>query len=203
MFSNLYFFDNTHPLFQADNVLEVCIAKYWSNYGEVTLRFNVKFHGVATKNECKLSTLCTVSSLLIVRSLPTVIMHSANAVHKIEMTTLSQEEIYPIIALKNAVMVLKPSESKITALTNRDILPTGRQIYQNILTFNLHLSKPQEVALYAPMFYKVLYESEYESQFWMLFDSNKQLLLNGDAYSNGTYSKLEKGDYLVKLQVSG
>jgi tripeptidyl-peptidase II len=130
-------------------------------------------------------------------------MHSANAVHKIEMTTLSQEEIYPIIALKNAVMVLKPSESKITALTNRDILPTGRQIYQNILTFNLHLSKPQEVALYAPMFYKVLYESEYESQFWMLFDSNKQLLLNGDAYSNGTYSKLEKGDYLVKLQVSG
>jgi tripeptidyl-peptidase II len=37
----------------ADNILEVCIAKYWSNFGDVTLNFKVKFHGIATKNECK------------------------------------------------------------------------------------------------------------------------------------------------------
>jgi tripeptidyl-peptidase II len=128
-------------------------------------------------------------------------MHSANAVHKIEVTTLSQEEVYPAICLKTAVMVLKPAESKITALTARDVVPPGRQIYQNVLKYNLNLAKAQEVALYAPMFYKVLYEAEFESQFWMLFDGNKQLLLTGDAYSNTNYLKLEKGDYVVKLQV--
>jgi tripeptidyl-peptidase II len=128
-------------------------------------------------------------------------MHSANAVHKIEVSTLSQEEVYPAICLKTAVMVLKPAESKITALTARDVIPPGRQIYQNVLKYNLSLAKAQEVALYAPMFYKVLYEAEFESQFWMLFDGNKQLLLTGDAYSNTNYLKLEKGDYVVKLQV--
>lgn len=37
-----------------ESVLEVCIAKYWSSYGEVPLKYRIKFHGVNAKNARKL-----------------------------------------------------------------------------------------------------------------------------------------------------
>ncbi|XP_055608253.1 tripeptidyl-peptidase 2 isoform X1 [Uranotaenia lowii] len=171
-----------HP-FQCvgDNILEVCIAKYWSNFGTVPLKYSIKFHGISPLNGS--------------------IMHSASGIHRIDLTTLTTEEVLPTVSLKTAVMVLKPVETKISPLTTRDVIHPCRQIYQNLLTYNLHLNKAQEIAFYAPLFSTVLYESEFESQFWMVFDSNKMMVGCGDAYSNDSYLKLEKGDYTIKLQV--
>ncbi|KAG5677346.1 hypothetical protein PVAND_007111 [Polypedilum vanderplanki] len=163
------------------NILEVCIAKYWSNFGEVPLQYKIKFHGFKSNNAH--------------------IMHSANGIHRIDVSSLLTEECQPSVSLKYSVMILKPSESKISALTKRDIIPNQRQIFQNVLTYNLHLTKSQELSLHAPIFSSVLYESEFESQFWMLFDINKMLLQSGDAYSNNSFFKLDKGDYVIKLQV--
>ncbi|XP_037050800.1 tripeptidyl-peptidase 2 isoform X2 [Bradysia coprophila] len=166
---------------EGDNVLEVCIAKYWSNAGETDLNFKIEFHGIKSNG------LHT--------------MHSANGIHRIDLTTLTTEDVQPSIQLKSAVMVLKPTESKILPLTTRDVIPPERQIYQNLLTYNFHLTKMQELALHTPLLNDVLYESEFESQFWMVFDANKMLTACGDAYSMGTYHKLEKGDYVVRLQI--
>lgn len=172
----------SHPFKCAgDNILEVCIAKYWSNFGEVPLQYKVKFHGFKSNNAH--------------------VMHSANGIHRIDVTSLLPEECQPSVSLKYSVMVLKPSESKITALTKRDVIPNQRQIFQNVLTYNLHLAKSQELSLSAPLLSSVLYESEFESQFWMVFDNNKMMVQSGDAYSNSSYFKLDKGDYIIKLQV--
>lgn len=128
-------------------------------------------------------------------------MHSANGIHRINLTSYKCEEILPTIQLKNAVTVLKPIESKISPLNSRDIIPSGRQIYQTILTYNLHLTKAQELSLHAPLLFDYLYESEFESQLWMIFDSNKMCVGSGDAYSNNNYRKFDKGDYVIRLQV--
>lgn len=128
-------------------------------------------------------------------------MHAANGVHRIDIRTLRSEEVSPLVALKNAVQVLKPNEAKITPLTERDMLPKGRQIYQNILTYSLHLGKQQEVAINVPSLSQVLYESKFESQLWMIFDANKTMVGCGDAYSATNFIKLDKGDYVIRLQV--
>ena len=164
-----------------DNILEICIAKFWSNFGEVPLQYKVKFHGFKSNNAH--------------------VMHSANGVHRIDVTPLLPEECQPTVSLKHSVVVLKPTETKVTALTKRDMIPNQRQIFQNVLTYNLHLAKSQELSLDAPLLSRVLYESEFESQFWMVFDANKMFVQSGDAYSSSTFFKLDKGDYVIKLQV--
>lgn len=167
---------------QNNNILEVCIAKYWSNFGNTTLRASLEFHGIRLNGA-------------------TTMIHGAGGIHRIDLTALNNEDAVPTIQLKNASMVLKPSETKISPLTARDVLPHGRQIYQNLLTYNLNLSKAQEVAFSVPLLTNVLYESEFDSQFWMCFDANKKTVACGDAYSGSTFIKLSKGDYVIRLQV--
>lgn len=76
----------------------------------------------------------------------------------------------------------RPSEGKITPLTARDVIPEHRQIYELVLVYNFSLSKPCEVSPNFPLLSYMLYESEYESQIWFLYDCNKQLMGYGDAY---------------------
>lgn len=74
-------------------------------------------------------------------------------------------------------------------MTTRDVIPPGRQIYELVLVYNFHLAKGTEVTPDSSLLSGVLYESEFESQLWMLYDSNKQLLGCGDAYP----SKVQTG----------
>lgn len=130
-------------------------------------------------------------------------MMHLNGVHVLDIISLGAVDVHPIISLKQAVVPLRPTEAKITPLSPfRDVLPDGRQIYQNCLVYNLHLTKSAEVSIGASVLSHVLYESQFESQLWMLFDSNKMLVACGDAYSLGSSTiKLEKGDYTIRLQV--
>lgn len=125
-----------------------------------------------------------------------------NGVHELDIITLGSVDVHPGVSLKTAIVPLRPSEAKITPLSpSRDVVPDGRQIYQNILVYNLHLTKPAELSIATSVLSHVLYESVFESQLWMLFDTNKMMIACGDAYSSGNNIKLEKGDYVIRMQV--
>lgn len=172
-----------------DTVLEVCIAKFWSTAGEAQLEASIEFRGIYTGAAAALAA-------------PVNVMHAAQGVHRIDFAGLTAaDEAQPAVQLKSAVMVLRPNDSKITVLTDRDTVPDGRHIYQNMLQYTLHLNKSAEVSVHAPFFSDVLYESEFESQLWHVYDANKSMVMCGDAYSADTFVKLEKGDFVVRLQV--
>ena len=66
----------------------------------------------------------------------------------------------------------------------RDTLPDNRQMSALELTYNFSKAKPGEIVPDLCLLSSLLYESTYESQLWMLYDSNKQLIDCGDAYTH-------------------
>ncbi|XP_046339901.1 tripeptidyl-peptidase 2-like [Haliotis rufescens] len=177
--------DTTQAFPVLDGVtLELCVAKWWANLGEVTLDYSITFFGAQ----------------LDVRQ---PVMHVAEGISRFNVRSqLKNEECFPSINLKTMVQPIRPSEHRIRCLHGaRDCLPENRQIYGIELSYSFHMSKAGEVMPDCSLLSHMLYESEYESQLWMIFDSNKQLIASGDAYPNQYTCKLEKGDYQLLMQV--
>ncbi|XP_070157555.1 tripeptidyl-peptidase 2-like isoform X1 [Polyergus mexicanus] len=169
---------------QGGLILEVVIAKYWANLGDMLIDYSIEFHGIHMING-------------------NLTMLSGDGINRLELrSSLRNEEVVPNISLKTSVQILKPNESKIAPLRARDIIPPSRQIYELQITYTFHSAKATEVTPNAALLSDLLYENEYESQMWMIYDSNKQLISCGDAYpSKYTIQKLEKGDYTLKMHI--
>lgn len=174
----------THPMqVRGGIVLELVLAKYWANLGGQKLDWTLSFHGAMPLNRA-----------------PT--MHAADGVFQVEVANLQGDDLAPVATLKTAVQILKPTDAKVQPLLGtRDIVPPGRPSYELLLSYTFHLNKGAEVTPNSPLFSELLYESEFESQLWMIFDNNKQYLGAGDAYPFKYCIKLEKGDYFIRMQV--
>ncbi|KAH9635138.1 hypothetical protein HF086_000859 [Spodoptera exigua] len=156
--------------------LEVVIAKYWANLGEVSASYSVELHGLAADFGQRL------------------VLGAADGLRAVTLRALRHQDLQPAAQLK-------PSESKIIPLTARDVIPPSRQIYQLVNTYNFHIAKATEVSPIISLLCDMLYESEFESQMWMLYNSCKQLMATGDAYPSKYSVKLEKGEYTLRLNV--
>ncbi|XP_013176640.1 PREDICTED: tripeptidyl-peptidase 2 [Papilio xuthus] len=163
--------------------LEVAIAKYWANIGELVVEYSVEFHGLRPDFGSQLW------------------LGGAQAPAPVLLSALRLQEVQPVAQLKHTEPVYRPTESKLAPLTARDVIPPGRQIYQLINTYNFHIAKATEVSPIVSLLCDTLYESEYESQMWMLYNSCKQLMAVGDAYPSKYSVKLEKGEYVLRLGV--
>ncbi|GFS05147.1 tripeptidyl-peptidase [Elysia marginata] len=130
-------------------------------------------------------------------------MHSGEGIARFDVISpLRDEEVSPSLSVKTAVCPLRPSDSKFKCLSKeRDQLKDGRQIHSLELTYNFHLAKSGEVTLDCSLLSDYLYESEFESQLWLMYDSNKQFITAGDAYPGQYTTKLEKNDFTILLQV--
>ncbi|KAF6162219.1 hypothetical protein GIB67_008348 [Kingdonia uniflora] len=165
--------------------------------GEVELGEGLKigFHGININREA-------------------VVLDGSEAPVRIESKALlSSEKLVPNAILNKIRSPYRPIESKITTLPkDRDKLPSGRQILALTLIYKFKLEEAANIKPHFPLLNNRVYDTKFESQFYMISDSNKHVLemisssalfplqrvhTMGDVYPKST--KLPKGEYTLQF----
>ncbi|CAN8274352.1 unnamed protein product [Cochlearia groenlandica] len=163
--------------------MELAIAQFWSSglgSREPTIvDFEISFHGIGVNKE-------------------ELILDGSEAPIKVEAEALlASEKLVPIAVLNKIRVPYQPVDAQLKTLsTARDRLLSGKQILALTLTYKFKLEDAAEVKPYIPLLNNRIYDTKFESQFYMISDANKRVYATGDVYPAS--SKLPKGDY--KLQ---
>ncbi|KAF7813180.1 tripeptidyl-peptidase 2-like isoform X1 [Senna tora] len=166
--------------------LELVISQFWSSgigsHETTSVDFEVVFHGIKVNQE-------------------EILLDGSEAPVRIEAETLlASEKLAPLAILNKIRVPYRPIDAKICALSaDRDKLPSGKQILALTLTYKVKLEDGAEVKPHITLLNDRIYDTKFESQFYMISDSNKRVYSSGDAYPNST--KLPKGEYTLQLYV--
>ncbi|XP_027923096.1 tripeptidyl-peptidase 2-like isoform X1 [Vigna unguiculata] len=163
--------------------LELVISQFWSSgigsHESASVDFEVVFHGIKVNQD--------------------VILDGSDAPVRIDTETLLvSEELAPVAILNKIRVPYRPIDSKISALsTDRDKLPSGQQILALTLTYKIKLEDGAQIKPHIPLLNDRIYDTKFESQFYMISDSNKRIYSSGDVYPSS--SNLPKGEYTLQL----
>ena len=163
---------------------EIALARHWSTQGGTRIKASVVFHGARPVPETVRMVAGVGGSLVRVYS------------------DLKDQIISPTAKLTKHASPLRPKEQGVvTPLPDdRDVLPYGnKRIYQLVLSYEFNQEEAGSFTPRAPALQDVLYDSAYESQLMMAFDSEKKHLGVSDAFASSI--KAPKGNVTLRLQV--
>ncbi|GLJ21474.1 hypothetical protein SUGI_0396320 [Cryptomeria japonica] len=169
---------------ESSRTIEITIAEFWSsgNGSHMTtiVDLEIEFHGIMGNKE-------------------EILLSSSEAPTKIDVKALlSTEMLTPAATLTKVRVPYRPVESVLFPLpTTLDKLPSGAQIYGLTLTYKFTLAEESDVSAHVPLLNNRIYDTQFESQFYMIADTNKRVLAMGDVYPKAT--KLPKGDYTLRF----
>ncbi|KAL0687850.1 hypothetical protein Bca4012_087527 [Brassica carinata] len=164
--------------------MELALAQFWSSglgSREPTIvEFEIAFHGISVNKE-------------------ELILDGSEAPIKVEAEALlASEKLVPVAVLNKIRIPYQPVDAQLKTLaTGRDRLLSGKQILALTLTYKFKLEEAAEVKPYIPLLNNRIYDTKFESQFYMISDANKRVYAMGDVYPES--SKLPKGEYKLQL----
>ncbi|XP_024379679.1 tripeptidyl-peptidase 2 isoform X4 [Physcomitrium patens] len=166
--------------------MELTIAQFWSSgngsHIPATADVEIEYHSLLGVNN-------------------EVLIKGSEGTARVDVkAALGSETLAPSATLKKVRVAYRPVEAKVAPLSAlRDKLTDGRQINALTLTYKFSLAEGGNVTPRIPILNGRMYDNEFESQFYMLCDSNKRVLSMGDVYPVGV--KLSKGDYTLLLHI--
>ncbi|KAJ6386456.1 hypothetical protein OIU78_016376 [Salix suchowensis] len=164
--------------------MELAVAQFWSSgigsHETTIVDFEIVFHGISINKE-------------------EIILDGSEAPVRIDAEALlSSEKLSPAANLNKIRVPYRPIDAKLSTLTeSRDKLPSGRQTLALTLTYKFKLEDGAEVKPQVPLLNNRIYDTKFESQFYMISDTNKRVYAMGDVYPNA--AKLPKGEYNLQL----
>ncbi|RXI08399.1 hypothetical protein DVH24_022543 [Malus domestica] len=164
--------------------MELAIAQFWSSgigsHETTIVDFEIVFHGISINKD-------------------EVVLDGSEGPTRIEAEALLASETLAPVAILNKIRIpYRPVESKLCSLsTDRDKLPSEKRIMALTLTYKIKLEDGAEVKPQVPLLNNRVYDTKFESQFYMISDANKRIYAMGDIYPSK--SRLPKGDYNLRL----
>ncbi|CAL9204417.1 unnamed protein product [Musa hybrid cultivar] len=166
--------------------MELAVAQFWSSgigsHEATHVDFEIAFHGININQEALVLDGSEAPSRIVARSL------------------LASEKLVPAAALNKLKIPYRPVDSNLRSLrTNRDKLPSGKQIMALTLIYKFKLEEGGEIKPCIPLLNNRIYDNKFESQFYTISDSNKRVYASGDVYPH--YVKLPKGEFTLRLYI--
>ena len=167
-----------------DVPIEICFARWWSAVGDISFEYELSFHGILpTPSTFNVNTSCNIVRTDIV-------------------TRLRSEELSFSGSLNRLIIALNPYDSNVEVVTKiKNVQSGNHRLYELTTSYVFLVNKATDVSITCPMIGEYLYESEFESQMWILYDSKKHHIGAGDAYSCKHFYKLDKGEYVIKFHL--
>ncbi|RHY32019.1 hypothetical protein DYB32_002947 [Aphanomyces invadans] len=161
--------------------LELCLAQYWNSIGSSTVHLEVDFRGIVPDERS---------------------VHVTGGVGSTKVNLfahLRSESIEPSAVLNKWTQRLRPDSAVVSTLGSRDVFDDNRHMYQLVLTYSFEKAEEGKITPSLPLLNGRLYESPFESQLILIFDTNKKYLGCSDAYPRST--SLKKGKFILRAQV--
>lgn len=163
-----------------NTVLEVTVGQNWASLGASNVKLNVEFHGISNLSGEPIFLNERVTKLML-------------------QSNLRQEDLNLKLVLNSLHQQISPTSHEIKVLQDSRNRLFGRDIYEMILNYQFNLTESTDIITRVSSISDILYESKYESQLFMIFNSNKMMVHCGDAWPKKV--KLGKDDYTLKIQI--
>ncbi|KAJ3315943.1 tripeptidyl-peptidase II Tpp2 [Boothiomyces sp. JEL0838] len=178
--------------------LEVCLAQFWSTLDPSAVTIEIKFHGILVSASSIAHGTYGISGTSGGHLIP--INSGLNGFTRLDAyAPLRREDFAPKITFDAVRQTIRPTDSVVSPLLSRDVLPNGQQIHQLVLSYNVKITEPATLKFITPRFQGIIYESSFENFALMVFDSNKKKVHHQDVSTKEL--KLNEGDYTVKIQI--
>ncbi|BFZ57582.1 hypothetical protein PYCC9005_004634 [Savitreella phatthalungensis] len=164
---------------------EICFAQFWSSLADkaAVLDFELDLHGL---------------SLLDGGS--EVALEGGSGYKRLTLcSNIGVEEVKPSARLDMVRRHLRPTESTLTALGERDVLENKDRLYELVAQYTVKVDNPSaEISVVLPVS-GTLYETPFMSSLYQIYDGRKNLVKVGSTYPEKI--KLDRGTYTLRAEL--